>query len=312
MFGFTRRAVLGAAAFVALCATVASAQTDKVRVGYTAVSDYAAAFAAAEEGFFKNRGLDVELQLITLNSTIPAALQSGSLEIGGPTPSVFLQAVDGGLDLVAIAGGSLVGKDSTAFGVGARTGAGIAAPQDFAGKRVGVPGIGAFLQVIFRKWLMENGVDPASVTFVEVPFPQMADVIRGGTVDAVVTGEPIMSRIVASGAGTLVSNMTTGFAEPIPAVIYAATRDYAESNPEVITRFREAIAEGAAFIAANPDKARAHIAKYTRLPPEAVAAIPLPKLDATLTNRHLEDWVKIMSEQAMLQSEPDIARINVQ
>ena len=73
--------------------------------GYTAVTDFASVFVAAEEGYFKKRGLDVELKFIPLNSTIPAALQSDSLQIGGPTPSVFLQAVDGGLDLVLVAGG---------------------------------------------------------------------------------------------------------------------------------------------------------------------------------------------------------------
>lgn len=44
--------------------------------GYTAVSDFASVFVAAEEGNFKKRNLDVELKFIPLNSTIPAALQS--------------------------------------------------------------------------------------------------------------------------------------------------------------------------------------------------------------------------------------------
>ena len=74
--------------------------TTKIVFGYTAVTDFASVFVAAEEGYFKKRNLDVELKFIPLNSTIPAALQSDSLQIGGPTPSVFLQAVDGGLDLV--------------------------------------------------------------------------------------------------------------------------------------------------------------------------------------------------------------------
>ncbi len=33
-------------------------------------------------------------------------------------------------------------------------------PADFVGKKVGVPGIGAFLDVLFRKWLIDGGVDP--------------------------------------------------------------------------------------------------------------------------------------------------------
>ncbi len=46
----------------------------KIKVAYTATSDFASGFIAAEAGHFKNRGLDVEFQLIPLNSTMPAAL----------------------------------------------------------------------------------------------------------------------------------------------------------------------------------------------------------------------------------------------
>ena len=94
------------AAVVALgCLVGASAfaQT-KLQIGCTATTDCASAAVAVEDGIFKKNGLDAELILIALNSNIPAALMSNSLQIGGPTPSVFLQATDGGLDLVAVAG----------------------------------------------------------------------------------------------------------------------------------------------------------------------------------------------------------------
>lgn len=285
---------------------------EKIRLGYTGVADYAAAFVAAEEGFFKQRGLDVELQLIQLNSTIPAAVQSGSLQIGGPTPSVFLQAVDGGLDLVAVAGGSFVDKQTKTFGVVARTGSNIDKPADFVGKKVGVPGIGAFLHVLFRKWLADNGVDAKKVTFIEVAFPQMNDILKGGTVDAVVTGEPVMNRMIAAGTGKLVSNITADLGQPLGAVLYAATRAYATSHRDAMARFREAIDQAAAFVPTNPEKARAHIAKYTRLPPEVVATVPLPTLRAKLTVEDLAVWIAIMSEQEMLRSKPDPAKLVVQ
>ena len=122
-----------------------SQATTKVVFGYTAVTDFASVFIAADEGFFAKRKLEVELKFIPLNSTIPAALQSDSLQIGGPTPSVFLQAVDGGLDLMVLAGGGVTSKTMTGFGLVARAGSGIRSPQDCAGKKVGVPGLGAFL-----------------------------------------------------------------------------------------------------------------------------------------------------------------------
>ncbi|WP_376093759.1 ABC transporter substrate-binding protein [Roseomonas sp. CCTCC AB2023176] len=306
-----RRALLGAVAAGALARPALAQGAGRVRIGYTAVLDYTAAFVAQEEGFFRRRGLDTELQLITLNSTIPAALQSNSVQIGGPTPSVMISAVDGGLDLVALSACAEITRDVTTFGVVARAGSGITDAPGFVGKRVGVPGLNAFLHVIFRKWLMDKGVDHRRVTFVEVAFPTMSDVLRGGTVEAVVTGEPVMSRITAGGIGALVSNMTPDLAEPLPTTFWASTRAWATRNGEAVRGFREAIAEAVAWVGANDAQTREYIAKYTRLPIEIVRTVPLAQLRTDVTEREMAAWVRIMREQDMLTSRPDVVRLRL-
>jgi NitT/TauT family transport system substrate-binding protein len=97
---------------------------------------------------------------------------------------VFLQAVDGGLDHVVVAGGGVTSKSITGFGLVARAGSGIKTAQDCVGKKIGVPGLGAFLHVTFRAWLKSQGVDYKKVNFVEASFPQHGDLLRGGSVDA--------------------------------------------------------------------------------------------------------------------------------
>ncbi|WP_249660973.1 hypothetical protein [Variovorax sp. PCZ-1] len=83
----SRRQVLVTAAASAATASLPSfAQSGKIVFGFTAVTDFTSVFVAAEEGMFKKRNLDVELKFIPLNSTIPAAIQADSLQIGGPTP----------------------------------------------------------------------------------------------------------------------------------------------------------------------------------------------------------------------------------
>jgi len=94
------------AALVATVAAGAAQAQQKVQIGCTATGDCASAMVAIDEGIFKRLGLEAEMVLIGLNSNIPAALMSNSIQIGGPTSSVFLQAADGGLDLVGIAGAS--------------------------------------------------------------------------------------------------------------------------------------------------------------------------------------------------------------
>jgi len=302
---------LAAAAFAPLALPVQAQSMTKIVLGYTAVTDFASAFVAAEQGYFKKRNLDVELKFIPLNSTIPAALQSDSLQVGGPTPSVFLQAVDGGLDLVVVAGAGVTSKALTGFGVVARSGAAIKTPQDFVGKKVGVPGLGAFLQVTFRAWLKANGVDYKKVNFVEAPFPQHGDLLRGGAIDAVVTADPFMARITDSGAGYVVSYYSTFLPEGNPTIVYAATRAWAKANAAAVKGFREAIVAGADFIKdpKNDAAVRAAIGKFIKLPPEVLAKVQISPPGPIVTEKQLAYWVGLMKEQDMLKGSPDLATL---
>src|ERR1700749_5043791 len=125
------RAIVLALSFLALSLAPAGAAT-KIRVMYTAVSGYSSAYIAKDQGFFEKRGLDVELILAPQGGAIIEGLVSGSTEIGTPTPTVFLQAVDSGLDQVALAATNAFPEKSKS-GVLARTDANIHSAQDLIG-----------------------------------------------------------------------------------------------------------------------------------------------------------------------------------
>src|SRR6476620_10995272 len=97
---------------ISVALTSAAMAQAKIQVGCTATSDCASAMVAIDEGIFKKHGLEVEMTPIGINSNIPAAILSNSIQIGGPTSTVFLQAADGGLDLVGIAGASVMNTTS--------------------------------------------------------------------------------------------------------------------------------------------------------------------------------------------------------
>ena len=128
-------------------------------------------------------------------------------------------------------------------------------------------GIGAFLDVLFRKWLIQSGVDPKAVSFVEVTFPTMNDVLKSGAVDAVVTAEPVLSRIVKAGTGTVAANYLAELPPHEPQILYAATRGWAEANPKAVEAFRASIREAAEIVNRDPDKGRAAISPhFTKMP----------------------------------------------
>jgi NitT/TauT family transport system substrate-binding protein len=282
----------------------------KVKIGCTATTDCANALIAKEDGIFTRNGIDADLVLIGLNSNIPAALMSDSIQIGGPTPSVFLQAVDGGLDLVAVGGASSTAKDTAeTVAVVQRVGGGIKSPRDFEGKKVGAPGLGAFLHVLFRQWLIQNNVDPKKVTFVEVAFPTMSDVLKAGTVDAVVTAEPVLSRIKAAQTGEIVANFLADLPEGQPAILYSSTRDWAAKNTKLLESFRAAITEASGIVNSNPDKARAAVSQFTKIPLDVLKNIKLSRSDPAITTAQLTWWTEVMNKQEMLQSKVDVTKL---
>ena len=311
----SRRAFTGAiGAGLAAAALPVRAQSPlKVSFGYTAVTDFATVFIAREEGFFGKRGLDVTPTLIPLNPSIPPAIQSDSIQLGGPTPSVFLQAVEGGLDHVVLTGGGATSKKMTGIGLVAKAGAGIRTAQDCIGKKVGVPGLGAFLHVGFRAWLKSQGVDYNKVTFVEASFPQHGDLLRGGSLDAVVTADPFMARIVSSGIGYVASYYSTFLPDGLPTLVFTARREWVQKNPKEAKGFQVAIAEAAAFLnnPANEAKVRAHIGKYIKLPPEVLATVQISPPLPVVPEPALAWWADQMTEQKLMKVRPNLARLIV-
>jgi NitT/TauT family transport system substrate-binding protein len=301
---------LAAAALAAvLVASPARAQT-KIQIGCTATTDCASAMVAVDEGIFRKHGLDAEMVLIGINSNIPAAIVSNSIQIGGPTSTVFLQAADGGLDLVAVAGASVMNPSSNAnIAAFVRNGITIREPKDFVGKKIGAPGLGAFLHVLFVKWLVEKGVDPRSVNFVEVTFPTMADIIKSGGVDVVLTAEPFITRMSNAGLGTVGARYGAELARTEPIIFYAAARDWAEKHPETIKKFRAAIAEGAEIVNNDRDKAWASISKFTKQSIELVKSSPPNRSEPALKAEQLDWWIDIMASQKMLQTKLDLHKL---
>lgn len=305
-----RRLLLGGAALTGLAAAPAlRAQAPvKIAYGYSAVTDYANVFVAIDEGFFARRGLEVDAKFIPINPTIVPALQSGSLQIGGVTPTGFLQASEGGLDHVVLGGGGVLSKRYTEVGLVARAGSGIRSAQDCVGRKIGVPGLGALLHVTFRQWLKMNKVDQARVSFVEAAFPQQADLMRGGTVDAVVTAGPFMARMVGSGAGYVASYYTTFMPEGFHTIVHTARRDWALQNPAAVKAFAEGIHEATAFMGQPKNEAavRASIGKYLKLPPPVVAAMQISPALAEVSPKHLQWWATLMREQSLIRQVPNL------
>jgi NitT/TauT family transport system substrate-binding protein len=299
------RSIIVATALTMMAAPSARAAT-KVTFVYTAVSSFLGAFVAKDEGYFDKRGIDMDLVFTANGSTTPAALIANSAQLGGPTPTVLLQANDGGLDLVIVAGCDIY-PTVARNGVLARPGSNVQGARDLAGKRMGVPGFNGIIDVLTRKWVQSNGLDHRKVVFVELTFPSMGDALKNGLVDAVALVDPFYSRLLDSKLGYPIGS----YASIVPAgtmpVFYVATREWANRNPDTLRAFREALDEAVSFInkPANLARVRASLAKYTKFPPQIADTLAIPN---NLTNRVKPEaiafWIALSREQGMIRGNP--------
>ncbi len=305
------RAALLAVALLLLGGSQARAQPSRLALLFTAAPTLIGSFVAYDEGFFSRRGLDVSMLLAANPSTMPAALLSGSADVAAVQVASLLAANDGGLDLVVL-GGTEIYPAPYRQGFLVPPGSAIKTPRDLAGHRLGVPGIGATMDLLSRELFSRIGVDDSSVIRVEVPMNQMADALRGGSVDAVAAVEPVYARIIASRAGVEAGTYESVIPAGTVFTVYASTRTWADAHHATLAAFRAALADAAAFIAVpgNDTAARASLAKWTRLPVNVVATMKLPRnLAATMPASALDFWIGLAARQGLTASPPDPSRL---
>jgi NitT/TauT family transport system substrate-binding protein len=274
----------------------------KIVMLYNATSAYSASYVAKEEGYFDKHGLDFEFSLTSNTTMTPAALMSGTVQLGGITPPMILQANEQGLDLVVVAGGTATPDPAGTSGMLARTGSGIKAAPDLVGRKIGVPGLGGTFDILAKKWVQSKGVDFRKVTWVEVPFTRMGDTMKAGLVDVVAATLPFYARITDAKIGYDLGDLFAGVPDGSLLAFYGASRDWAAENRDAVKALRASLDEAVTFIADPSHTARVQtiLAKYTKLP---VGAEPPPvptTLDVHVKPNALAFWIDVAQEQGLI------------
>lgn len=303
-----------ALALVACLAASPAQAATKITLLYTPGDSFTESYVARDQGIFEKNGLDVTLTVGQNGSVITAALIADSAQIGAPTPTVFLQAHEQGVDLVIRAGANrnAVQPPVSETGIVAREGSNIHAAADLVGKKHAVQGIGGTIDVLTKKWVAARGVDYRKVDWIEMQFPTVPDGLKAGLADAASVVDPFLHRILGAKTGYLIGD----FGEVMPAgtmvVVYAATRAWASAHKETVKGFRTSLDEARAFIEnpANAASVKSSIASYVHLPPQAAAFIQIPaNLDSHAVPQGMAFWIATTREQGLVKNAPDAASL---
>ena len=253
-----------------------------------------------EKRIFERRELQVEVEPTQGGAATLPALVSGDIQVGGSNVVSLLLAASKGLPVTAIAPGTSAQEKGEDFGALIVSGDGpIKRAADLEGKTVAVNTLDNIAEVVVKAALEKEGADPAKVELTEVPFPEMSTAVERGDVDAAFSIEPFVTS--ATRAGARIINYSYVVTEPGMQVgAYAVSRQYAEENPDVVERYRAAVAETAEYVNAHQDEFRTYLSEQAEIDPDLAKDIVLPRFSGELDVQSLQSTGELMQKYGLV------------
>jgi NitT/TauT family transport system substrate-binding protein len=223
----------------------------KLKIAYLGLTCEAPIFAALEQGFYDEEGLDVELVKTDWNG-LRTGLGTGRFDANHTLIMYLLKPIENGEDLKITGGihtGCLrlqVGKDSDLKTV-----------ADLRGKRIGVPThIGSPPYLFASRVLAANKIDPRpekkEVEWSSYPPGELGLALSQGKIDAVATSDPIGTILLGEGKVRTVADQATD--QPYRDEYCCAavvSGKLARENPAAAAKVTRALLKGAKWVQEN-------------------------------------------------------------
>ena len=250
-------------------------------VGVVPVADIAPLYLGIQHKFFAARGLKIVPKPVQQGSLIINQVVAGALDLGFSNNVSLIAAVSHGLPLHIVAAGNQAGPGlySAIF---VKASSPIRTPQDLAGRRIAVNAVANVGPLVINAALQKSGVGIHQVSYVAVPFPNMANALSKGQVDAVWAVEPFSGVIGAMPGVRRVLEPYTLLAKNFPVASYFASNSYLSKNRSVVDRFTRAMNESLRYAQAHPAQVRQILPTFLKISPAAAAKVVLPEWSTSI------------------------------
>ena len=277
-----------------------------VRVQDTAGVPSAFLEYGVQKGFFKQRGLDVQVTPSQGGATVVPAVIAGDTDIGGSNLVSVMLAQGKGVPVKIVAPGTFVrGEREQDFSAIVAAGdSDIRSPQDLEGKTLAVNTLKNVAELTAKASLAKQGVDVSTIKLAEIDFPDMNGALTQGRVDAAFEIEPFVSLGVQEGH-RIVDRPYVGTRPGLQIGCYFTSEQYLNENGDVVDRFREGVGETAQAIAQDPAAFREFLPEATEIPPPAAQKAVLPAWKAGNDQASLELTAELMERYGVTDEKPD-------
>jgi len=214
---------------------------------------YAPQYVAINKGFFKDVGLNVELQNGQGADKVMTAVLSGQCDIGFAGPEASIYVYNEGKEDYSVVFAQLTKRDGS-FLVGRKpetnfSWSSLKGKDIIGGRKGGVP------EMALEYVLGKNGLIPGKDVSVDtsIQFALMAGAFTGGKGEYVTLFEPTATMLEKEGRGYILASVGQESGE-IPYTAYFAKKSYIDKNKEVIQKFTNALYKGQAWVDSHSPK----------------------------------------------------------
>ena len=267
----------------------------KLNVGTMKIGDLSPFFLALERGFFKDSGLDINITAMVGGAAIAPALASGALNVGWSNVVSVYQAHLERFDYRFVANGA-INKRATndVFGFQVAEDSPIKSAKDLNGKTIASNTLNNIIHASGQHWIDSNGGDSSKVKWVEVPFPQMEPALVSKHIDAFIAVEPFVTVPAKVNKKTKVLGYPLGGIAPrLLIASYFCSAAWIQKNGATVKAFIAALNRGIDAHNANPEEAKANVAKHTGLKPDFLKLMALPAFEKRILESDLQPMIDV-------------------
>ncbi len=272
-----------------------------VTVGVIPIVDVAPIYLGEEQGFFEERGIELELVQAQGGAAIVPAVLSGQYQFGFSNVTSLLLAKGRNLPLkVVAAGNSTTGDPKDDIGaLIVPADSPIRTPADLEGKTVAINTAKNISDTVVRESARKAGGDPTAITFTELGFPDMPAAIAAGRVDAAFVLEPFKSVALEAGARE-VSAPYADTAEDLLIAAYFTSEKTLGEDPELVERFTAAMNQSLEYAAANEQEARQILTTYTKIDAALIPELTLPRWSTDVDASRMQRLADLALEDGLV------------
>ena len=246
-----RRIAAGLAlAVLALPAAIAQEKM-QLQLNWFQLADHAPVYLAMKKGYFKEEGIELTVLRGSGSADSAKKIDLGQADVGISDAPTVLTAISKGANLKMVA----VVFDKAGNNVFFKKSANIKTPKDLVGKKIAVPPADSH-RVLWPAFASLNGIDPNSVTLVNVKPEGKQAIVAAGEVDGsfdLYTSYAIWEKVL--GKGEVGNLLWANFGLPIYGHTYFVNNELIKKNPKLIEKFLRATHKGWRDAKADPKAA---------------------------------------------------------